>query len=139
MPELKGKIQYADKITLRMMIQHRSGIPNFTDVDGFDWSEPNIDGLSLILGKPADFEPDTDYNYSNTNYLLLHRIMTSALGYDYGQFIKREMLLPLGIEDTYMSVHEVDKEKLMSGYYIGYSDDFKYLDQGMVASAEAVG
>ena len=139
MPELSERIQYADKITLRMMIQHRSGIPNFTDVEEFDWSKSNIDGLALILDKPADFEPDTDYNYSNTNYLLLHRIMTKALGYDYGRFIKQEMLLPLGIEDTYMSVNEVNQDKVMSGYYIGYPDDFKYLDQGMISTAEAVG
>ena len=30
-PELVGRIEYADQITLRMMVQHRSGIPNFTD------------------------------------------------------------------------------------------------------------
>ena len=139
MPELSERIQYADKITLRMMIQHRSGIPNFTDVEEFDWSKSNIDGLALILDKPADFEPDTDYNYSNTNYLLLHRIMTQALGYDYGRFIKQEMLLPLGIEATYMSINDVNQDKVMSGYYIGYPDDFKYLDQGMISTAEAVG
>lgn len=139
MPELSERIQYADKITLRMMIQHRSGIPNFTDVQGFDWSKSNIDGLALILDKPADFKPDTDYSYSNTNYLLLHKIMTKMLGYDYGQFIKQEMLFPLGIADTFMSVNEVNQDRVMSGYYIGYPDDFKYLDQGMVASAEAVG
>lgn len=139
MPELVEHIQYADKITLRMMIQHRSGIPNFTDVEGFDWSKSNIDGLALILDKPADFKPDTDYSYSNTNYLLLHKIMTKMLGYNYGQFMKQEMLFPLGIEDTFISVNEVDQNRMMSGYYIGYPDDFKYLDQGMVASAEAVG
>lgn len=139
LPEFNGKIQNADKITLRMMVQHRSGIPNFTDAEGFNWADPNIDGLGLILNKQADFKPDTDYSYSNTNYLLLQRIMTKVLGYDYGQFIKQEMFLPLGIEDTFMSVNEVNQDSLMSGYYIGYPGDFKYLDQGMVATAEAVG
>jgi len=37
-PELVGRIKYADQITLRMMVQHRSGIPNFTDDTEFDWS-----------------------------------------------------------------------------------------------------
>ena len=36
-PELSGRIENADKITLRMMVQHRSGIPNFTNTSNF-WS-----------------------------------------------------------------------------------------------------
>ena len=35
MPELEGKIENAKDITLKMMIQHRSGIPNFTDNPAF--------------------------------------------------------------------------------------------------------
>ena len=37
LPELVGRIEYADQITLRMMVQHRSGIPNYTDQDEYDW------------------------------------------------------------------------------------------------------
>ena len=37
-PELIGKIEYADSITLRLMVQHRSGIPNFTSSAEF-WSD----------------------------------------------------------------------------------------------------
>ena len=40
-PELVGRIEYADQITLRMMVQHRSGIPNFTDQAWFDWFNPH--------------------------------------------------------------------------------------------------
>ena len=35
LPELVGRIENADKITLRMMVQHRSGIPNFTGSHGY--------------------------------------------------------------------------------------------------------
>jgi len=38
-PELVGRIENAEKITLRMMVQHRSGIPNYTDHPGF-WENP---------------------------------------------------------------------------------------------------
>lgn len=73
MPELKGRIEYADKVTLRMLVQHRSGIPNFTDTPDF-WSHPPENGheaLKLILDMPADFRPGRHYAYSNTNYLLI--------------------------------------------------------------------
>lgn len=139
LPELIGKIEYADQISLRMLVEHRSGIPNFTDQENFDWANSSLNMLDLVVNKPADFLPGTDYAYSNTNYLLLQNIMTATLGYDYTQFIKREMLDPMGLKHTYFSVHEVDPNDLMSGYYVGYDDDFKSLDQGYVASAEDVG
>jgi CubicO group peptidase (beta-lactamase class C family) len=140
LPELEGRIEYADRITLRMMVQHESGIPNFTDQPEFNWGEPNPDVLAMALDKPALFEPGTDWSYSNTNYLLLARVMSRALGHDYTQFIREEMLVPLGLRDTYFSVSDVaDHSRLMSGYFVGYEDDLKGLDQGYVASASDVG
>ncbi|GAA6185164.1 serine hydrolase domain-containing protein [Aliiglaciecola sp. NS0011-25] len=139
LPQLAERIEYADQITLRMLVEHRSGIPNFTDQDGFDWASNSLDVLSLVLDKPADFEPGTDYAYSNTNYLLLEKIMTETLGYHYSRYIKNEILLPLNLNSTFFSINEVDSEQLMSGYYVGYDQDFKHLDQGYVASAQDVG
>ncbi|WP_342807419.1 serine hydrolase domain-containing protein [Alteromonas sp. M12] len=139
LPQLAERIEYADQITLRMLVEHRSGLPNFTDQDGFDWASNSLDVLSLVLDKPADFEPGTDYAYSNTNYLLLEKIMTETLGYHYSRYIKNEILLPLNLNSTFFSINEVDSEQLMSGYYVGYDQDFKHLDQGYVASAQDVG
>ena len=136
MPSLIGRIENADKITLRMMVKHRSGIPNYTDTDNYDWSITYPDPLALVLDRPADFSPNTDYGYSNTNYLLLRRIMSNVLGYDHNQFIKDEILTPLGLTHTFSSVHEINLADLMSGYYVGYENDFKALDQGYVATAQ---
>lgn len=43
LPELAGSIEYADQITLRMMVQNHSGIPNYADDDAFDWFAPPAD------------------------------------------------------------------------------------------------
>ncbi len=142
LPSLAGRIEYAEQITLRMMVQHRSGIPNYTDHDDFSWSERTIGGdrnLRSILDTPADFKPGSDYGYSNTNYLLLAKIMTKVLGYDHRQYIKENILAPLGLKRTFFSINEIGDEELMSGYYVGYDADFKDLDQGYIASAEDVG
>ena len=58
-PEVERSIANADKITLRLMVQHRSGIPNFTDTPGYweDISRGNRETLNLVLDKPAEFEP----------------------------------------------------------------------------------
>jgi D-alanyl-D-alanine carboxypeptidase len=141
MPELVGRIQYAGQITLKMMVQHKSGIPNLTDQAEFDWgrSWSGEEALALVLDKPADFAPGSDTSYSNTNYLLLRRIMSKVLGYDHSAFIGAEILAPLGLKRTFFSVEDAGEGELMSGYHVGYEQDFKALDQGFVASAEDVG
>ena len=139
MPELDGRIEYADQITLRMLVQHRSGIPNFTDDEQFDWGENGLDVLSFVLDDPADFEPDTNYAYSNTNYLLLDRIMDRVLGYPNWRYITEKFLVPLGLNNTFASIHAINPDDLMSGYYVGNETDFKYLDQGFVATARDTG
>ncbi len=141
-PEYSGRIEYADQITLRMMLQHRSGILNYTDQPGFQWDDPtktSKESLELIFDKPAEFVPDESYSYSNTNYLLLRDILDKVLGYNHTQYIKEEILAPLGLESTFFSLNEVNLEDVMSGYYIGADTDFKDIDTGMVATVEDVG
>ena len=146
LPELAGRIENADKITLRMMVKHRSGIPNFTDSPGY-WENPpkeNRETLELVLDKPADFAPDSKYSYSNTNYLLIGEILDKTLGYSHHQYIKNEILAPLGLTHTFSLLSEVDINDVMSGYYTGYDGDLKYNEinnpaGSMLATAEDVG
>ena len=141
LPELVGRIENADKITLRLMIQHRSGMPNFTDTPNF-WSAPTQtyeESLALILDKPANFEPGEDYEYCNTNYLLINKIMDDVLGYDNFQFIQEEILTPLNLDYTFGSLSEVNLDSVMSGYHVGHPYDLKADEHGMLATAEDVG
>jgi len=140
LPELKGRIENADEITLKMMIQHRSGIPNFTDNPNYwlDEQENGKNALNFALDLPARFKPDIGYEYSNTNYLLLRRIMDNVLGHSHNQYIKEKILIPLELKNTFFSINEVDLEDVMSGYYVGYDEDFKTREYGMLATAEDV-
>ncbi len=141
LPDLVGRIEYADKISLRLMIQHRSGIPNFTNAPNF-WAAPTQsyeESLALIIDKPANFEPGDDYEYSNTNYLLINKIMDNALGYANFQFIQQSILMPLNLTHTFSSLNEVDIENVMSGYHVGHPFDLKADEHGMLATAEDVG
>ncbi|MCB9140076.1 MAG: beta-lactamase family protein [Caldilineaceae bacterium] len=141
-PELVGRIEYADQITLRMMVQHRSGIPNFTDAPGY-WENPP-DGpeaaLELALDLPADFVPDEEYGYSNTNYLLLSELIVKVVGYSHWQYIEEEILIPLALNNTYTPLDDVDADDVMSGYWVGLERDLKNDPHGsMLATAEDVG
>ncbi len=141
-PELVGRIENADKITLRLMLQHRSGIPNFVDHPDY-WIKPpknKQETLEYALDLPADFEPGEDYGYSNTNYMLISDLIDKTLGYSHRQYIREEILIPLGLKNTFGSLHEVNIDEVMSGYYVGLEKDFKTEDIGlMLASAEDVG
>ena len=98
-PELAGRIENADQITLRMILQHRSGIPNYVDHPDYLKNSPNSgkDELEFAINLPADFEPDEYYVYSNTNYLLLSRIIEKVAVHNSFQYYKEEILTPLGL------------------------------------------
>jgi len=142
LPTLTHPIEYADKITLKMLVQHRSGLPNYTDTPDY-WMDPAAsmeEKLSLILDKPADFEPGTDYAYCNTNYLLLTEIINTILGYSYQDFINERILRPLKLNQTYFSLTQVNMNDLMGGYYVGVQPNIKGNNYGsMIASISDVG
>ncbi len=147
LPEWVGRIENANQITLRMMLQHRSGIPDFIDAHDFPWSKLPTDAngfLKFVLDKPADFKPGSRYHYSNANYLLIGNIIDRTLGYSHQQYIKKKILELLQLTHTYGSISEVNIDEVVSGYYTGYKGDLKtqnFISPGgsMVATAQDVG
>ncbi|MDY0295203.1 MAG: serine hydrolase domain-containing protein [Acholeplasmataceae bacterium] len=147
LPQYKDSIAYADQITLKLLIQHRSGIHDYVDFLSFPWDNLPTDTdmvLELILNTEPLFKPDERYDYSNTNYLLLAKIMDDALGYPHDQFIKTAILDPLDLKDTYYYYQYTNKEDVMSGYAVDYPLDLKENDHitpggTMVASIRDVG
>lgn len=140
LPEFAGRIAHADRITPRLLVQHRSGIPNYTDAPMF-WAErpSSAEGcLELVLDAPADFEPGEDWAYSNTNYLLLGMIMDRVLGHPHFEFIQSAILDRLGLKDTYAGIDARNEADVMSGFHVGYPQDLKGEAVGMVASAADV-
>jgi D-alanyl-D-alanine carboxypeptidase len=147
LPELIGRIENADKITLRMLLQHRSGIPDWIEDPEFPWTKSVTDVnevLEFVLDDPAEFEPNARYDYSNTNYLLIGKILDKTLGYSHQQYIHQEILASLGLTHTFGLLIEVDTNKVISGYNTEYEGDVKMLDfvapgSSMVATVQDVG
>lgn len=146
-PEIGKRIEHSDKITLRMLVQHRSGIPNYTDHPDYPWASPyktSNETFELVYDQPADFIPDRKYAYSNTNYLLIGKILDQTLGYSHHQYIKSAILEPLNLNHTYSLLSEVNLDDVMSGYFVGYefdikSNDFVQPGGSMVATIDDVG
>jgi D-alanyl-D-alanine carboxypeptidase len=122
LPHLADRIENAESITLRYVIQHRSGIPDFDSSRFFSWERAHTgidEVLGYVLDLPADFSPNARYEYSNTNYLLLAKILDAALGYSHYSYIQNVILDPLNMRDTYHLLSEVDASQLVHGYWNG--------------------
>ncbi|WP_297690980.1 serine hydrolase [uncultured Eudoraea sp.] len=110
------------------------------------WIDPpksSKEALERVLDLPANFEPDTAYEYSNTNYLLISDLIDKVTGTSKFQFIKERILRPLELKNTFGSIHEVNINDVMSGYYVGIEEDIKAGEYGtkltsMIATAEDV-
>lgn len=120
LPEISARIENGDNITIRDMLSHRSGIPDFDSQQGFSWQQAHFDPditLEYALDLPADFQPDSQYEYSNTNYLLVGKILDQSLGYSHRVFVQEAILTPLGLGDTYSSTTDIDTDRLVKGYW----------------------
>jgi D-alanyl-D-alanine carboxypeptidase len=107
------------RITVRMLLQHTSGLFNYTGDFNADGSwEPGIPGagkewvdnrfrsytpeqlVGVALSKPARFAPGTDQSYANTNYTVALLLIEKVTGHSYAQEMQRRILRPLGLRDT---------------------------------------
>jgi CubicO group peptidase (beta-lactamase class C family) len=122
LPEWADRIENSNVITIKQLMQHRSGIADFDSQPGFSWQNAHINidtTLAFALDKPADFAPDSKYEYSNTNYLLLAKVLDKALGYSHQTFITENILTPLAMHDTYLEYSDIEPFRLAKGYWGG--------------------
>lgn len=97
-----------DVITVRQLLQHTSGIPNYTafmDEDSFARRDVYVqqrDHVETALAHPALFAPGADWAYSNTNYTLLGMIIEEVTQRPVGEQITERIIEPLGLEQTYV-------------------------------------
>jgi D-alanyl-D-alanine carboxypeptidase len=140
-PELVGTIANASTITLKMLVQHRSGIPNYTNAPNY-WANPAHtyeEALALIAGLPANFAPNSDYEYSNSNYLLISKLIEKTTGHTKFEQIREVILQPLKLTHTFGSMGDIAMDKLMGGYHLGLEDNMKSNEYGsMISTAEDV-
>lgn len=93
-----------DKITLRHLLTHTSGIPNVNDFPDYDQFAKTKHTVAELIAKfkdqPLEFQPGEKYRYSNSNYNLLAYIIEKVSGQSYGDFLKQNIFDPLGMTAT---------------------------------------
>ncbi|MEU0571606.1 serine hydrolase domain-containing protein [Nonomuraea sp. NPDC005983] len=111
------------RITVRMLLQHTSGVFNFSGevyddgtvapgipipygTTGKEWMDNRFktyrpqELVELALSKPARFEPGTGWSYSNTNYVLARLLIEKVTGRSLAEEMQQRILGPLGLSGT---------------------------------------
>ena len=105
---LRGEGIDGSKITIRQLLQHTSGLPEYTDQTGHEDPVANRDNyysprdlLDFALKKPADFAPGSQWKYSNTNYVMLSLLAERVTHRPLAEQITKRIIEPLGLAHTY--------------------------------------
>lgn len=114
-------------LTIRHLLDMRSGIKEFYDIEYIDDAFTELPTGELrgkvtnrntveenrqiledwILRQPLEFEPDTSFEYCNSNYFLLARIVEKVSGMSYSDYVRERIFDPLGMTNS-MFIDEVD-------------------------------
>ncbi len=157
--ELASWIVQSDRMTVRMLLNHTSGIPEYNYLPEYftvllqnpDYPFEPIDYMELIKGKSPDFEPGSRYSYRNSGYVLLALMMDHLTG-DHARFIRENIFAKLDLKNTFYreSPDYLEKPELVDGYWDRHSngilENSSYLqkqnvkklagDDGIVTTAE---
>ncbi|WP_206311565.1 serine hydrolase domain-containing protein [Streptomyces sp. DASNCL29] len=108
---LPGLVPGGGAITLRMLLNHTSGLYDYTDdpaglasVTGQDqrqWTPEEL--LALATRHQALFTPSKKWFYSNTNYIALGMVLEKATGRSVADLIDERIVRPLGLTHTYLA------------------------------------
>jgi CubicO group peptidase (beta-lactamase class C family) len=109
-------------VTIRNLLTHTSGVPNYTESPDFfekvaTASYTSASLVDLFRDKPLDFAPNEKYRYSNSGYHLLGLIIEKTSGISYAQFLNENIFKPLGMKSTGYD----DSRALVSNRAHGYT------------------
>lgn len=113
-------------ITIDQLLTHTSGLHEYYDAnlgpDQFAAAvgspHPTPDQLvGLFAGLPLDFPPGTRFSYTNSGYVVLGKLIEQVSGQSYGDFLRENVLDPLGMSDTGYEPGASGRE-----YAVGYDD-----------------
>jgi D-alanyl-D-alanine carboxypeptidase len=131
LPDYPAASTAAKKITIEHLLTHTSGIPSYTDSPNFA-AQMNKDlttqqMVDQFKALPLQFDPGTEWRYSNSGYFLLGVIIEKVAGMSYADFMAKNIFIPLDMRDTAYEGNERSGKKRIEGYT--RRDDRTIIDQ----------
>ena len=110
--------KYANKIRIKNLLTHTSGIFNYTSDKLYDPQKTfsHQDFWKIINARPLDFEPDSKYEYSNANYFLLGLLIERITGKSYEQYIKEIIFKKAGMKHSGFDFAHLNDANKSIGY-----------------------
>ncbi|MGX9882955.1 serine hydrolase domain-containing protein [Streptomyces sp. NPDC002276] len=114
-------------VTLRQLLQHTSGLPDFSQSPEFRsliQADPHhhFDSrrlLDFVAGEPLRFAPGSRYQYSNSDNIAVALMAEAATGARYEDLLRHDVYRPLGLRDTSLPQGYRMPEPYMHGYAVG--------------------
>jgi CubicO group peptidase (beta-lactamase class C family) len=94
---------YGDNITVKQVLQHRSGLLDYESImpEGVTEQAHDSDVLRMMIESDHTyFEPGSEYRYSNSGYALLAMIVTKLSGKSFAAFLHERIFTPVGMKNT---------------------------------------
>ena len=119
------KIANSNKITIKHLLTHRSGIHNFTNNANYlQWntqSKTEKEMIEIIQKGGSDFQPNSRAMYSNSNFVLLTFILEKTFNMSYSELVQTHIVKPLRLTNTYVfgKINPKNNES-KSYHYFGY-------------------
>jgi len=134
-----------DKIKIKQLLSHTSGIPNYTDDPIMALKRtmriPPEELMESFQYRALDFEPGTKFKYSNSNYIILGAIIERVSGQSYEAYLHHNILKPAGMNNTGYARREAGIPDRADGYTIegeGTTVDAVPVDHSILHSAGAL-
>lgn len=109
----------ANDITLRNLLTHTSGYQDYAPQDYTipAWQIPGdaVKTVREFAGKPLDFEPGTQWQYSNTNFVLAALIVQKVSGMPFAQFLQERVIGPAGLQGV-LNLNTERSQLQVTGY-----------------------
>jgi CubicO group peptidase (beta-lactamase class C family) len=141
-PEL---INLNPQISIHHLLTHTSGIFNYSNLPDSHKTFQRMhhkksDLIKMFASKTLDFEPGTQWNYSNTGYYFLGMLIEKLSGMTYSEFLTENILLPLGMFNTGVDDDKKIIANKASGYYLNGNNliQCNYINMNLMLSSGAM-
>jgi len=111
-------------ITIRHLLTHTSGLPDYQDIMDKHWDKSKVANNKDIIeylhkyAPPALFEPGTQYNYSNTGFVILASITEKVSGTDFIKFCNKNIFTKLKMSST--GIRTLEQKAATPNFALGY-------------------
>lgn len=139
-----------EKVTIRQLLNHTSGIPNYMNMKEHSMDEMNRQFGTVVIDKLAfakkycmydlEYEPGSRWNYNNTAYFLLGMIIEQVNGKSYEASLKELIFDPLRMENS--GDIQPDPERVVDNLATGYikkAGSFSHMPYWNISTAYAAG